>query len=393
MSSVPVSLMPIPHQQFLSSSGTPLAGGFVYTYVAGTNTPAPTYLDYTGTSQNTNPITLDAGGFASIWIPAGAIDVAVFNSSNVQQYKVLSVTALPSTVTSLTAGYFQSSTPNPALSGTIRLANTDTIDWRNSGNSADLAFSVNSVGFPFFNTNPFAFLTIPATWPAQQIFASLGFTGGTPYTSLLANSNTNARTYTFPDSSGTVLLSDNCIVTNPVINGVTISGAPTGAGQSLVSTSPTAATWGIGSILDYDNYTGLALLNNVVPATGTLTTIPAGGVEQTGPVGSYIEGELVVNNISYTGSAPVFSLLQSGNSLGSFTMSSGVTYDIRFSLALSSNKSPQSQMNVFSSAPGIVYMNYGTPGAVLSPTPIGFQITGATTITLSVQFIHVRVRN
>ena len=91
---VPVSLMPIPRQQFLSASGQPLAGGLVYTYVAGTSTPAPTYLDYTGTSLNTNPITLDAGGFAAIWIPSAPIDVAVFNSSGTQQYKVLNVTAL-----------------------------------------------------------------------------------------------------------------------------------------------------------------------------------------------------------------------------------------------------------------------------------------------------------
>ena len=125
MSSTLVSLLPIPRQQFFSASGIPLAGGFVYTYLAGTSTPAATYLDYTGTSLNTNPITLDAGGFASIWIPAGPIDVAVFNSSMVQQYKVLGVTSLPSVVASLTAGYFQSSTVNPALSGTLRLASTD----------------------------------------------------------------------------------------------------------------------------------------------------------------------------------------------------------------------------------------------------------------------------
>ena len=56
-----------------------------------------------GTAQNTNPITLDGGGFAAIWIPSAPIDVAVFNSSGTQQYKVLNVTALPLVVTSLTA--------------------------------------------------------------------------------------------------------------------------------------------------------------------------------------------------------------------------------------------------------------------------------------------------
>src|SRR5271170_728148 len=143
---VPVSLMPIPRQQFFGANGQPLAGGFVYTYVAGTSTPAPTYLDYTGTSLNTNPITLDSGGFAAIWIPATPIDVAVFNSSMTQQYKVLSVTALPLVVTSLTANYFQSSTINPALSGFLRMANLDQICWRNPGNSADECLSTSGAG-------------------------------------------------------------------------------------------------------------------------------------------------------------------------------------------------------------------------------------------------------
>ena len=86
---VPVSLMPVVRQQFFGANGLPLAGGLVYTYVAGTSTPAPTYLDSTGTNLQTNPITLDSGGFASIWIPSPPIDVAVFNSSGTQQYKVL----------------------------------------------------------------------------------------------------------------------------------------------------------------------------------------------------------------------------------------------------------------------------------------------------------------
>src|SRR5271170_950307 len=105
----PVSLMPVVRQQFFSASGTPLAGGSVYTYVSGTSVPAPTYLDSTGTNLNTNPVTLDSGGFASIWIPAAPIDVAVFNSAGTQQYKVLNITSLPLVVSSLTANFFQSS--------------------------------------------------------------------------------------------------------------------------------------------------------------------------------------------------------------------------------------------------------------------------------------------
>ena len=52
------------------ANGNPLAGGLVYTYLAGTTTPAATYTDSTGLTPNTNPVVLNARGEAAIWIPA-----------------------------------------------------------------------------------------------------------------------------------------------------------------------------------------------------------------------------------------------------------------------------------------------------------------------------------
>lgn len=65
-----VSVFPItnPHQQFFDASGDPLASGFVCTYVAGTSTPLATYTDSIGTIPNSNPVLLDSGGFANIWL-------------------------------------------------------------------------------------------------------------------------------------------------------------------------------------------------------------------------------------------------------------------------------------------------------------------------------------
>ena len=48
--------------QFFDNNGTPLAGGKIYTYSAGTTTPAVTYTTNAGVTQHTNPIILDAGG-------------------------------------------------------------------------------------------------------------------------------------------------------------------------------------------------------------------------------------------------------------------------------------------------------------------------------------------
>lgn len=61
-----------PALQFFDSDGNPLAGGFVYTYAAGTTTPKATFTSQAGTTENTNPVVLDAAGRpepnGSIWI-------------------------------------------------------------------------------------------------------------------------------------------------------------------------------------------------------------------------------------------------------------------------------------------------------------------------------------
>ena len=58
-----VNLSPIGNGfQFFSTTGIPLAGGFLYTYSAGTSTPAATYTTLTGNIANTNPIVLGTDG-------------------------------------------------------------------------------------------------------------------------------------------------------------------------------------------------------------------------------------------------------------------------------------------------------------------------------------------
>jgi hypothetical protein len=56
------SLMPLPKSQFDSVLGTPLVGGKVYTYAAGTTNPKATYTDAAGITPHTNPIILNLRG-------------------------------------------------------------------------------------------------------------------------------------------------------------------------------------------------------------------------------------------------------------------------------------------------------------------------------------------
>lgn len=62
-----VSLLPNAKQQFADQFDVPLAGGLVYFYIPGTNTLKSTWQDPALTIPNSNPVQLDAGGYAVIW--------------------------------------------------------------------------------------------------------------------------------------------------------------------------------------------------------------------------------------------------------------------------------------------------------------------------------------
>lgn len=74
----------IPVARFFDASGNPLAGGFVYTYAAGTDTPKASYTDFGGQTPNTNPVELDMSGQAAIWLD-GNYKINLTDSDDVQQ--------------------------------------------------------------------------------------------------------------------------------------------------------------------------------------------------------------------------------------------------------------------------------------------------------------------
>jgi hypothetical protein len=61
--------------QFFDNYGVILTGGKIYTYSAGTTTPAATYTSSTGGTAHTNPIILDSAGRVpggEIWLQMGS---------------------------------------------------------------------------------------------------------------------------------------------------------------------------------------------------------------------------------------------------------------------------------------------------------------------------------
>ena len=82
------TVMPVPRIQFLDADGDPLSGGKLYTYVAGsvgTNLATYTTSDLTG-SANANPVILDAGGRATVYLQPKAYKFKLDNSSDVEQW-------------------------------------------------------------------------------------------------------------------------------------------------------------------------------------------------------------------------------------------------------------------------------------------------------------------
>ena len=72
---VNISLFAGAGAQLFDNNGVPLAGGEIYTYLAGTSTPATTYTTSAGTVAQANPIVLDSAGRVptggEIWLTEG----------------------------------------------------------------------------------------------------------------------------------------------------------------------------------------------------------------------------------------------------------------------------------------------------------------------------------
>lgn len=69
--------------QFLDNNGSPLSGGLLYTYAAGTTTPQTTYTSNAGVTANTNPIVLDSAGRiqGEIWLTQGQVYKFILKTS------------------------------------------------------------------------------------------------------------------------------------------------------------------------------------------------------------------------------------------------------------------------------------------------------------------------
>lgn len=90
---------PTAKAQFIDAAGIPLAGGFLYTYAAGTTTPQATYTDSSAATANSNPIVLDSRGEANIWLSSADYKFKLTDANGTEVWTVDNIAA-PSTALS-----------------------------------------------------------------------------------------------------------------------------------------------------------------------------------------------------------------------------------------------------------------------------------------------------
>jgi len=213
---VQVALAPNPHPQFLNASGAPLAGGFLYTYAAGTTTPLNTYIDATGTIQNPDPILLDSTGAPSngsvqtgVWLANNAYKFCAYDSSNVQQWCADNIVGYLGLLNLANTWTFQQTFSLPIIDtqpdnqivlgspGTQTTLDAPppssniTLHFPNSASQNILGSSSPSMSLPFINNvqvinTPGAYVSIPNSAVTGTFAATLTKLTGAPSSGLIA---------------------------------------------------------------------------------------------------------------------------------------------------------------------------------------------------------------
>jgi hypothetical protein len=157
--------------QFFSNTGVPLTSGVLYVYQAGTTTQVASYTDYTGTIQNPNPVPFSSGARATIWLTIGSYYKLVLCAQNDGAFcspgdVLYSVDQVPGGTSGSSGGggtftgIFVSGSATPATAGTLRLASSDIVCWRNAAGTTNLCFRKNANDLLTWDGSSFGFSEI-----------------------------------------------------------------------------------------------------------------------------------------------------------------------------------------------------------------------------------------
>ena len=168
---------------FLDPNGVPLANGCIFTYAAGSSTPLATYTDYTGNTQNSNPVILDSTGSAVMWLGPSTYKIVAWSNggtncaTGVQQWStdqipgdvVINGTITGATITggTLTGVAINGATiTNDALTESTVDSTPIGQTTPSTGNFTSLAAALNPMTFsstPTFNAGAYGYFTMTLT--------------------------------------------------------------------------------------------------------------------------------------------------------------------------------------------------------------------------------------
>ena len=199
------ALTPVPKIQFFANDGTPLVGGKLYTYAAGTTTPLATYVSYAGTTANTNPVILDSRGEADVWLDSALYKLALYDADNALIWTVDNISSINSGIftgpVSGTTGTFSGAltAASGAFSGPVS-GTTGTFSSGVSGTTGAFSSAVSGTTGAFSSTlNVTGVSTLTAGSVAQGLTVGKGSgitSSNTAFgiSALEANTNSGANT-------------------------------------------------------------------------------------------------------------------------------------------------------------------------------------------------------